>query len=203
MTGSMSKSKILEISKSGVCNTQIDHLQDYAKFSNEDNLFRMSAGETEYHLYAYISNLFNNITILDVGTRNGNSAIALSENSNNMVISYDIHRTDAHDNIHKKNIEFRIAEFTEDDIDLSDIPLIMIDVDPHDGSQERRMFNRLKEMGWEGIVILDDTRQDMWPEIYKFIQELPYVVHDVTDIGHFSGTAIVEFGSKYKIRIVD
>lgn len=203
MTGSASKSKILDISREAVKNTPIKHLAEYAKFSGEDNLFYMDAGQTEYHLYAYISKLFDGVTILDVGTRNGNSAIALSDNPNNNVISYDIHVTPAQSNILRDNIEFRIAEFTEDNIDFSSVPVIMIDVDPHDGSQERRMFGRLEEIGWEGIVILDDTREDMWPDIYKFVQELPYTVHDVTDIGHFSGTAIVEFGNKYKIRIVD
>jgi len=203
MSGSAVKS--IKISRESVHNTRIEHLAEYVPFSGEDHLFSLPAGETEYRLYAYISDLFNNVTILDIGTRNGNSAVALSSNPLNKVISYDIIETDAFRNLNKENIQMVIANFHHENIDLSNVPIIMIDVDPHDGSQERGMFEYLKSVNWEGIVILDDTRKDLWPAIAKFIDDIrnEYVVHDVTDIGHFSGTAIIEFGDKYKIEVVN
>lgn len=201
MSGSMGK--LIKISKEGVRNTRIEHLAEYVSYSGEDFLFSLPAGETEYRLYSYISSLFNGVTILDIGTRNGNSAVALSSNEKNNVITYDIIETSSYQKLKKHNIELIVGDFTQSGIDFSNIPVIMIDVDPHDGSQEKVMFEYLESIGWEGLVILDDTRRDMWPRIAEFIDSIQYIVHDVTDIGHFSGTAIVEFGSKYKVEVTD
>ena len=49
------------------------------------------SGYQEYRLYSYLSTFFNNSVILDVGTLTGRSAVALSHNNSNQVISYDIH----------------------------------------------------------------------------------------------------------------
>lgn len=198
-------SKLIRISRKEVREEKISHLSSFIKdFSDEVYLWNLNSGETEYKLYSYLSSKFNDSVILDIGTRNGNSALALSKNTSNNVISYDIVELESQSKLIKDNIEFRVMDFTKDKtLDFDNIPMIMIDVDPHDGSQERMMFEYLKSIGWSGLILLDDTRQDLWPQIYNFIQELPYKIHDVTDIGHFSGTAIVEFGSKYKIEMVD
>ena len=64
-----------------VANTEkYDYLKSYNNLS----------GINEYRLYSYLSTLFNNITILDIGTGYGTSAIALSHNETNQVISYNI-----------------------------------------------------------------------------------------------------------------
>lgn len=198
-------SKLITISKQEVQNEEIQHLAKYiSSFSDEEYLWRLSAGETEYKLYSNISHKFNNSIILDIGTRGGNSALALSKNESNKVISYDIVELPAQTELKKENIKFKVKDFTKDSgLDWENIPLIMIDVDPHDGSQERIMFDFLESISWSGIIILDDTRADLWPQIADFVSQIKYVTHDVTDIGHFSGTAIVEFGDKYKVKVID
>ena len=60
--------------------------------------YELKSGDQEYRLYSFLSTYFNNITILDIGTYDGRSAIALSHNETNKVISYDIV-----DNIQNKN----------------------------------------------------------------------------------------------------
>ena len=47
-------------------------------------------GPQPYHFYAYVSTLFNNANILDIGTEWGHSALALAYNSTNSIMSYDI-----------------------------------------------------------------------------------------------------------------
>ena len=59
--------------------------------------------------------------------------------------------------IKKDNVEFKIQDFREDDtLDYDNISIIMIDVDPHDGTAEEEMFEYLEEKGWKGLVLLDD-----------------------------------------------
>lgn len=53
--------------------------------------YDLKYGVQEYRLYSYLLNVpIYNITILDIGTFDGRSAISLSHNENNKVISYDI-----------------------------------------------------------------------------------------------------------------
>ena len=52
--------------------------------------YDLKSGRQEYRLYSYLTTLFNGCTILDIGTLDGRSAIALSHNETNNVISYNI-----------------------------------------------------------------------------------------------------------------
>jgi predicted O-methyltransferase YrrM len=164
--------------------------------------YTLEAGNGEYRLYSYLSTLFDNITILDIGTNQGRSAVALSHNPNNHVISYDIE-----DHIHtreyklfeKSNIEFKLKNVMEDltteFIQSKNIKLVMIDI-CHTGPPEREIMDRLSACGFKGIVILDD----IWhPEIHfqegmqKMWNELPWRKRDISELGHWSGTGIVYF----------
>lgn len=159
------------------------------------------AGISEYRLYAYLSNIFNNKVILDIGTRTGGSALALSHNIKNKVISYDLVEQGA-SSIKRENIEWKIQNFMEDEtIPWNKVSIIMIDVDPHDGSQEREMMSWLREKNWKGILIHDDIGPD-WPDIQTMWNEINDEKYDLTDIGHISGTGIVNFGNVHKISII-
>jgi hypothetical protein len=194
----------LIINKDKVISHDISHLKKYLWWSSDSGDYDRGAGEEAYKLYASLSHEFNDTIILDIGTRHGNSALALSDNTNNKVISYDIVKYDTHQNLRKKNLELRILDFTEDeDIDFSKVNLILIDIDPHDGVDEKRMFKYLKSINWSGIVLLDDTREDLWPDIDRFVKSIKYKTYDVTDIGHFSGTTVVEFGDNWTVEIQD
>ena len=199
MNGSINKlTKIkqmkLPIKKSEVRNINIEYLKNISI----DSAHWYDAGVCEYKLYAYISTFFNNSIILDVGTRTGGSALALSYNDNNQVISYDLIDHGC-SNIKKNNIIWKTQDFRDDDtLDYNKISIIMIDVDPHDGIQELEMFNFLKEKNWKGILLLDDIGPD-WPFIQKLWNDFDDTKLDVTEIGHFSGTGIVSFGSEHKL----
>jgi len=184
--------------------SKLEIINKYNQIENEewDNL-NQPAGDQPYCLYSYLSTKFNNTVILDIGTRRGNSALSLSYNENNKVISFDLIKYEAIEFIKKDNIEFRIGDFMQDEtIDYNNVSIIMIDVDPHDGIQEPPMIKFLEDKGWSGLLILDDTSKELWPAIHNMFEQLPYEKYDLTDIGHFSGTGLINFGKKFEIEII-
>ena len=62
------------------------------KYSNDmnDMEFYGDCGRQHYRLLSYLSTLFNNSDIFDIGTHRGSSAMALSYNPTNKVYSFDI-----------------------------------------------------------------------------------------------------------------
>ena len=69
--------------------------------------FYLNSGVEHYRLLAHISSYYNDETILDIGSYKGGSALALSFNKNNTVISIDI-ENHLELSINRANIEFKI-----------------------------------------------------------------------------------------------
>src|SRR5579862_1830524 len=93
-------------------NVDLTCFEDYITSNEYDTRkeFFGIPGQQHYRLLAYLSTLHNNSTIIDIGTHRGSSALALSYNSNNKVISFDI--CDKVDNPkikNRSNIEFRLT----------------------------------------------------------------------------------------------
>lgn len=115
------------------------------------------AYHSTYRLLAYLSTCFNNSTIIELGSRYGLSALALSYNNSNKVISYDI--DDQRQTLIKKsNLEFRIENIINQDKIFNLLPasLIFIDTDPHDGKHEQFIIDYFNKQKYTGIVIIDD-----------------------------------------------
>ena len=187
--------KTIKLDKDAIKSLDISHLAEQSLNKND----WLTAGQSEYRLYAWLSTQFNNNTILDVGTRTGGSALALSYNETNKVISYDLVEQCASSGISKSNVEFKIQDFRNDDtLDFDNVSIIMIDVDPHDGSAEEEMFEFLEEKGWKGIVLLDDIGPQ-WPEIEDFWNRITFPKINVTEVGHMSGTGLVNFDEKHTV----
>jgi len=176
--------------------------------------YNLPCGQAEYRLYSYMSTHFNHCTIIDIGTNDGRSAIALAHNPANHVISYDIE-----DHIHsrdyrlfsKSNTEFIIKNVLEDitpefvatgkrgldvvherDV-VKPIQLVMIDI-CHFGGVERQIMDKLYACGFRGLVLLDDIHHpdiSMREPMEKMWEELHWPKWDVTHVGHWSGTGLV------------
>lgn len=155
----------------------------------------------EFHvLYAYFSSLFNGIKIADIGTRTGNSAIALSYNENNHVDSYDVNSNYYNivtNNIKKENITFHLQDILSNE-KILEYKLISLDVDPHDGKQERRCFKFLQENNWKGLVLLDDIGPN-WIQLHQWWNEITLPKWDLTKYGHASGTGLVDFTQELEL----
>ena len=161
-------------------------LASYIKDNSDKDLFY--AQKEHYTLLSTVSKEYNNTTLYDIGTYKGLSAIALSSNQNNRIVSYDIEYLITVDR--PKNVEFRIGNFYND-VELLRSPLIMFDIDPHDGLQEKEFVRYLISNNYKGTVIFDDIHlndgmKDFWNSVTQQKQ-------DYTNLGHWSGTGVVHF----------
>ena len=162
--------------------------------------FYKSQGNQHYKLLAYLSSLFNNINIIEIGTHFGESAIALSYNKNNIVYTFDIIDKISQEKKQIDNVKFIIDDVmtnieTRDkwkEIILSS-KFIFLNVDPHNGIMEYDFYLFLKENNYDGFVVCDDIwyfkemRDNFW---YKIPYEYRY---DISHLGHWYGTGIVTF----------
>ncbi|HSW76992.1 MAG TPA: WlaTC/HtrL family glycosyltransferase [Candidatus Saccharimonadales bacterium] len=156
------------------------------------------AGKEHYRLLSYLSTLVNHKTIIDIGTHRGSSALALSYNMKNTVISFDIVDNVTNQHIRNQKNIILLHENIFNDLSLYQSlllssPIILIDIDPHDGELEYKLVQFLHQHEYQGLIICDDIwhfekmRNHFWYLIddqYKF---------DVTEFGHWSGTGFITF----------
>ena len=149
--------------------------------------FYMDAGLEHYRLLVYISQLYKGVTLLDIGSYQGSSAIALSFNKKNKVISYDIvHQPEIAD-IKIPNIKFIKGDVLKDEITA---PFIILDT-YHDGTFEQKFVNHLHKINYKGLVMFDDIYLNN--EMTNFWDALKNEKYDLTEIGHHTGTGIAIF----------
>lgn len=173
---------------------------DYYKKYQLCNDFYDTPGKQHYRLISYLSTLYNNTHILDIGTHVGESAMALSYNETNTIYSFDIFDKVSLEKKQKSNIRFEIQDIlTNAEIREKWKPIILssafifLDVDPHNGVMEYDFYLFLKENNYDGFVVCDDIwyfkdmRDNFW---YKLPDEIKY---DVSHFGHWSGTGIFTF----------
>lgn len=170
---------------------------DLSKFGNNINEYQYmqyflgNAGQEHYKLLAYFSTLFNEQTLLDIGTYKGCSALALAFNEKNNVKSFDLGNYRRINN-EPNNIEFILDDFTNEKYKklVLDSPFIMLDTD-HDGTFEHIAYKYLKDINWTGYLLLDDIHLN--DPMKEFWNSIDNEKHDVTVVGHWSGTGLVIF----------
>lgn len=181
----------MKINKEDVKNTNVDYFDPLLKSFS----YLKSQGE-QYRLLVYLTNLYNGITIIDAGTAQGHSCLSLSQNKNNKIITYDLVRNpnlcdlDSIPNVERKLLDIN----KETDEIIKSAQIILLDIDPHDGKQEHVFYEKLKAMNYKGYVIVDDTKLN--PPMVNFWNSVTHEKYDVTDIGHWSGTGIINMGEE-------
>lgn len=171
---------------------------------NHHELFE-KVGKEHYELLIYLSTLFNNSNIIDIGTHRGFSALCLSYNDSNVVHSFDILNKIQIASIYKKkNIKYYINDLWKDktyhDLVLN-APLIFLDVDPHNGEMEFEFYNFLVKNNYRGILVCDDIHY-FKPMKILFWDKIPdEKKYDITKYGHWSGTGIIFFNEEDKYII--
>lgn len=170
-------------------------------FINKDLIYSYifsPAGVDHYRLLRKISQSFKGITISDVGTNRGLSALSLS-GVGNTVKSFDVidlvdpRLKGISDQI---GCEFVLRNLLEDETLKNYVinsDFIFLDTD-HDGIFENQFYTFLVDGGFSGTLLLDDIylnepMRDFWSSITQDKK-------DITRFGHFSGTGIVNFKSQ-------
>jgi predicted O-methyltransferase YrrM len=163
------------------------------KKTDDGMYFFWPPGREHYHLLAYFASMVpSGSKILEIGTRSGVSAISMrAGNKDISITTCDLENTF----IGHESIDFRQINGLDLMEEFKDCPFIFIDVDPHDGVQERVMIAKLKEVGFKGILVLDDIKLNQ--DMCDFWNEIDVEKYNFTNFGHHSGTGVVNFGSMY------
>lgn len=154
-----------------------------------------------YPLLGYLSlNCPDGSKFLDIGTRRGASAIAMSLNPKVHVDSYDIKDYGCKDKIKTENISFHIANILDDLNKVLSHNVILMDIDPHKGTLEMELVEFLRDNDWRGVLVLDDIGGP-WKAMREMWKKIDVVKYNVTAIAHASGTGIVDYGNNLKVEL--
>jgi hypothetical protein len=153
-------------------------------------------GQEHYKVLAWLSGQCETGDIIvDAGTYRGLSALALSYNENVRVISYDIDHSNLHPQIRARaNVEWVEEDINEQISDITKAKYIFLDVDPHDGIQEAKFFDLLREVNYKGVVLMDDIRHGLGTP--EFWDSIPEHKEDISRVGHHSGTGVIYFNGQ-------
>jgi len=155
------------------------------------------AGVEHYKFLYWLAHSVNNASIIDIGTHLGGSAALLATNPTNTVYSFDIVKKGALPVL--ENVLYYLQDLTEDETlekwasKLLNSPFIFLDIDPHEGTREYKLYQWLKEKKYTGFLVADDVIQfqDMRKNFWDKIPEEEKL--DLTFLGHHTGTGIVFF----------
>lgn len=161
-----------------------------------------------YKLLTYLSNrLKPGSTVIDAGTNQGHSALALGQNRHVEVLSYDIKQVNTVFGIHYPNIKLVNKNvLTLDKETILKSKIILIDIDPHEGMQESLFLGMLIKINYKGILIVDDINLNdgmryAWNHLCKYSCEM-LKTYDITKFGHWTGTGLVLFNPDEEITTI-
>lgn len=169
-------------------------LAESAQFFNDNE---------HYRLLAWMSmQLGPEASIIDIGTNYGDSALALSYGGGR-VDSFDIEDR-ASRRPKASNVNYYLEDLCDPGVrerwrwkqTLLESQLILIDIDPHEGTRELELVRWLQANDYRGLIVLDDIwyfkpmRDNLWYRIEAQFRK------DATRFGHWSGTGILSFNGE-------
>jgi len=195
----------MKINLSEIKNENLTYVEEFfpEKYSkhkiNEMNV-GIENGE-HYKLLSFFSKIFENEVFLDLGTRDGLSALVLSKNQKNKVYTYDLlPKPSEMKNFEHliPNCEFKQMNIFDENLEtIKSSKVIFLDLDPHDGIQEKRFMEILEQIDYTGIVICDDI--EWFSAMSQWWSGIKQTKYNVTKYGHGSGTGIIDFSNKLEL----
>jgi len=185
--------KTLLIRAVDVAQTDLTPLRSFVP-DQYHHFFLAGPGVGPYRLLAYLSTQFNDQTLVEVGVHNGWGSMCLAANPHNRVVGYDIDLSTFNLSIGASHPNLTVKEGLAHEMDpdlLLAAPLIHFDA-LHDGVYEQVFFDWLVSRGYEGILVLDDIHLN--PAMQRFWAGITLPKHDLTRLGHSTGTGFVCFG---------
>jgi hypothetical protein len=149
------------------------------------------AGVEHYRLLRWIGEQDWAKRVFDIGTYMGLSAGCFAYLKKNTVRTVDIAFTALKLTPPLYNILLSTAEHENAiPVYMSTADVIFVDT-WHNGIMERKIYDQLVAANWKGILIYDDIYYNA--SMKGFWQSLPEPKIDATNIGHSTGTGIIEF----------
>jgi len=160
---------------------------------------------SHYPLLTYLASQIHNGKIVELGTQAGFSALALSTNKTNRVLTYDV--VDVFNLRELSNVERRIGNIFEigEEEELLDADLVFVDTE-HTGEFEKQVYDYLVKNHYRGLLLLDDIHLN--DDMEEFWKSITTTKHDITQIGHnkchrkhdrICGTGLVDFSGRVQI----
>lgn len=183
-----------------VLDTDVSFLTKYyRKVGHIKNSFLKQVPQFEhYKLLTYLSFQFNNALLIDAGTLHGISALCLSQNPTNHVISYDIKPLPIESGIQyrpfkRPNVTFKHVAVESDMDTILESSLIFMDIG-HTGVEEKMVTDFLLENNWKGYMVVDDLIR--YVGVAEWYEGVDVKKYDLTPIGHATGTGLLDFSNR-------
>ncbi len=174
------------------------------RFRFPDEIVQTWPGE-HYRLLAGLVETLKPRTVIEIGTAEGMSALALKKNlpPGGRIVTFDIIPWQSYPNTCLESIDVQDGALAQEVADLGDrkvlqsyrallakAELVFIDA-AKDGELERRLIENLESVEFQRtpIVVFDDIR--LW-NMLAIWHELRWPKLDLTSFGHWSGTGICE-----------
>lgn len=153
-----------------------------------------------YKVLVALVHQIHNSKLVEIGTRMGNSALALASNPSNTVITYDIVDW-IHGQISLPNLHFKLINILEHPEEIENVigaKLIFLDVDPHDGIQEDAFIKLLVDHGYSGMVLCDDITCYKFPGLIDWFNKLTLPKYDISEFSPHNGLGLIDFGNNFR-----
>ena len=202
--------RVLTVDPAALAAVSLDWAAPLVSWSANARYFAQPSGE-HYRLLASLASQLRGARICDVGTYLGFSALALAHGAaeaGNEVTTWDVADClappPARTVREVPHLVRRVLRDAAEDLDeIARADLVLIDVDPHDGVQERAMVEGLAARGFRGVLVLDDVRlNDAMKAMWDWVPAARKL--DLTEQGgHWSGTGVAVFDPSWlDVRVV-
>lgn len=149
------------------------------------------AGMNHYRFFRWLGAVYPGSVISELGTYMGLATMCFADTASNKVITYDVDFSFVKWKEKPKNIELRTAiGFNYFPPEITNSTIIFVDT-YHEGIMENAIYKYLIDKKWKGILIYDDIYYNQ--EMRRFWDSIPEPKINATEIGHVSGTGIIEF----------
>ena len=179
--------KILNVNNGALDSLDTNFINNYNIIQGEQ-YFHLPSGREHYRLLIYVSFLFKNEILFDVGTHKCMSAAALSASMKNKVFSYDV-KTSLLYNPILPGVQYNIGNVMKDK-NLIKSSFIFFDVN-HDGIFEKKFYDHLVNINYKGLLMCDDIYENI--EMKTWWENIKEDKYDITSIGHWNGTGLIYF----------
>lgn len=192
----------IRLSKAEIDGVDMSQALEYISWNPQSKEFlSKDSGEEHYKLLNFLAKQVAQTTksckVSDVGTLYGCSALSFAFGHPSVqVTTYDINNAVPNSPNIKTiaNVSNITRKYMSGQLDIPNIvqsDIVLLDIDPHQGTEELKFYQRLKQHGFKGLLLVDDIMLNEGMKAFWSEVDLPK--YDITKYGHWTGTGIVVF----------